>query len=234
MKDSGTSVNGNRPGHNPKDLGDQTYLGPKLGNLSLEQANRQLRGIEPFEIIEWVLRYSRKPILTTNFGPYSASLLHAVTKVRKDISVIWCDTGYNTPHTYRFARDLMERLSLNMHIYTPKHTPGFRDVVMGIPPVESEEHKAFTQEVKLDPFHRALREHQPDVWFTNLRKHQTAHRENLDILHLNKTGILKVSPFFYYDEEKLEHYLERFDLPNEKKYFDPTKVLDKRECGLHL
>ena len=114
MKDSGTSVNGNKAplnGSGEKNSGPQ---GLRLGNLSLEQANRQLRGIEPFEIIEWVLRYSSKPILTTNFGPYSASLLHAVTKVKKDISVIWCDTGYNTPHTYRFARDIMERLSLNM------------------------------------------------------------------------------------------------------------------------
>jgi phosphoadenosine phosphosulfate reductase len=219
MKESGISSNGNSPG---------------LGNLTLEQANRQLRGIEPFEIVEWVLRYSRKPVLTTNFGPYSASLIHAVTNVKSDIAVIWCDTGYNTPHTYRFARDIMNQLSLNMHIYTPKHTPGFRDAIMGIPDVDSEEHKAFTQEVKLDPFKRAMHDHQPDVWFTNLRKHQTAHRENLDIFHLNEAGTLKVSPFFYYDEEKLDQYLDRFELPNEKKYFDPTKVLQNRECGLHL
>jgi phosphoadenosine phosphosulfate reductase len=219
MKESGISLNGNST---------------RLGNLTLEQANRQLRGIEPFEIVEWVLRYSQKPVLTTNFGPYSASLIHAVTRVKRDIAVIWCDTGYNTPHTYRFARDIMNQLSLNMHIYTPKHTPGFRDAVMGIPEVDSEEHETFTQEVKLDPFKKAMQEHQPDVWFTNLRKHQTAHRKNLDILHLNEAGTLKVSPFFYYDEEKLENYLERFELPNEKKYFDPTKVLQNRECGLHL
>ena len=234
MKDSGTSVNGNKVPLNGRGEKKSGPEGLRLGNLSLEQANRQLRGIEPFEIIEWVLRYSSKPILTTNFGPYSASLLHAVTKVKKDISVIWCDTGYNTPHTYRFARDIMERLSLNMHIYTPRHTPGFRDALMGIPEVDTEEHRVFTREVKLDPFKKALKEHRPDVWFTNLRRDQTAYRKNLDILHLNKDGILKVSPFFYYDELKMQDYLERFELPNEKKYFDPTKVLDKRECGLHL
>lgn len=233
-KDFGISANGSenhRDAENTKD--DKTGI-LKLGNLSLEQANRQLRGIEPFEIIEWVLRYSRKPILTTNFGPYSASLLHAVTNVKQDISVIWCDTGYNTPQTYRFAKNIMDQLSLNMHIYTPKHTPGFRDVVMGIPNVDSEEHREFTKEVKLDPFQKALREHKPDVWFTNLRKEQTDHRKNLDILHLNRDGILKVSPFFHYSELELQSYLEQFDLPNEKRYFDPTKVLDKRECGLHL
>ncbi|MGA9269494.1 MAG: phosphoadenosine phosphosulfate reductase family protein [Lutimonas sp.] len=193
-----------------------------------------LRDFEPMQIIKWVLEHAQQPILTTNFGPYSASLLHAVTAVKKDINVIWCDTGYNTPHTYRFAKNIMDQLSLNMHIYTPKLTPGFRDVTMGIPSIESDEHKTFTQEVKLEPFNRALEEHQPDVWFSNLRKEQTTFRSGLDILHVNRDGILKVSPFFYYSEFELDLYLKRFNLPNEKKYFDPTKVLQERECGLHL
>jgi phosphoadenosine phosphosulfate reductase len=72
------------------------------------------------------------------------------------------------------------------------------------------------------------------VWFTNLRADQTEHRSTLDILHLSKEGILKVSPFFHYSEFDLELYLQEFGLPNEKRYYDPTKVLAKRECGLHL
>ena len=28
-------------------------------------------------------------------------------------------------------------------------------------------------------------------------------------------------------------YLEENNLPNEFKYFDPTKALENRECGLH-
>jgi phosphoadenosine phosphosulfate reductase len=226
MKESGTSLNGSNT--------NRAAEGLKLGNLSLDQANRQLRGLEPVEIIAWILSHARKPILTTNFGPYSASLLHAVTSVKKDINVIWCDTGYNTPQTYRFAKNIMEQLSLNIHIYTPQMTPGFRDVTLGIPDVGSEEHKTFTKEVKLDPFKKALKEHEPDVWFTNLRRDQTSHRKNLDILHVNGDGILKVSPFFYYSEIEMEQYLKRFDLPNEKKYFDPTKVMSHRECGIHL
>ena len=225
MKDSGTSLNGNRT---------LSIKKPKFSGIELEEANKLLKDLEPMQIIEWVLEHAQKPILTTNFGPYSASLIHAVTRVKKDINVIWCDTGYNTPHTYRFAKKIMDQLSLNMYIYSPKLTPGFRDVTMGIPSIDSDEHKTFTQEVKLEPFNRALEEHQPDVWFSNLRKEQTTFRSGLDILHVNRDGILKVSPFFYYSEFELDLYLKRFDLPNEKKYFDPTKVLDQRECGLHL
>ena len=200
----------------------------------LEKSNTYLRGKDPVEIIQWALSQAQHPILTTNFGPYSASLVHAVNSVAKNIKVIWCDTGYNTPQTYRYANDLIERFKLNMHIYSPRLTAGFRDIAMGIPQLNTEEHKRFTEEVKLEPFKRALKEHNPDVWFTNLRRDQSDFRSTLDILHLDKNGILKVSPFFYYTELEMELYLQEYALPNEKKYYDPTKVLAKRECGLHL
>lgn len=202
--------------------------------IDIDQANALLRDKNPIEIIQWALTLSHSPVLTTNFGPFSASLIHAVTCVKKDIKVIWCDTGYNTPHTYRYAHQLIQRFALNMHIYTPKSTAGFRDVTTGIPQMDTLEHKIFTDEVKLEPFRRALEDHTPDVWFTNLRADQSEFRSRLDILHLDKKGILKVSPFFYYSELEMELYLEEFSLPNEKKYYDPTKVMARRECGLHL
>ena len=202
--------------------------------IDIDQANALLRDKNPIEIIQWALTLSHSPVLTTNFGPFSASLVHAVTWVKKDIKVIWCDTGYNTPHTYRYAHQLIQRFALNMHIYTPKSTVGFRDVTTGIPQMDTLEHKIFTDEVKLEPFRRAMEDHTPDVWFTNLRADQSEFRSRLDILHLDKKGILKVSPFFYYSELEMELYLEEFALPNEKKYYDPTKVMARRECGLHL
>jgi len=200
----------------------------------IAKANELLKDKTPSEIIEWALEQSNSPILTTNFGPFSASLVHAVSQVKNDINVIWCDTGYNTPQTYRYAHELIQRFDLNMHVYTPRSTVGFRDVIKGIPQIDTQEHKEFTEEVKLEPFRRALVEHQPDVWFTNLRADQSEFRKSLDIIHIDKQGILKVSPFFYYSEFEMEIYLQRFALPNEKKYYDPTKVLAKRECGLHL
>ena len=203
-------------------------------NIDLERANKLLRDKDPIDIIQWALTISRRPILTTNFGPFSASLVHAVRSVKKDIKVIWCDTGYNTSHTYRYAHDLIQRFALNMDIYTPNSTVGYRKVTTGIPQVDTLEHKIFTEEVKLEPFRRALEAHRPDVWFTNLRADQNEFRKSLDILHIDKKGILKVSPFFYYSEFEMELYLQEFALPNEKKYYDPTKVLAKRECGLHL
>ena len=195
--------------------------------------NAQLKGIPPQEIIAWALQHGDKPVVTTNFRPYEVAILHAVTDVDPDIPVIWCDTGYNTPQTYKHAEELISRLGLNIKLYVPQQTTAHRDVVMGIPDINDPLHAEFTEQVKLEPFKRAMNEHKPDVWFTNLRKGQTAHRDSLDILSLGKDGVLKVSPFFYWDDAQLDRYLAEYKLPNEHKYFDPTKVLENRECGLH-
>jgi phosphoadenosine phosphosulfate reductase len=196
--------------------------------------NAQLKGIPPQEIIAWAIQHGNKPVVTTNFRPYEVAILHAITDVDADIPVIWCDTGYNTPQTYNHAEKLISKLGLNVKLYVPKQTSAHREVVMGIPAVDDPLHKIFTEQVKLEPFRRAMEEHKPDIWFTNLRKGQTAHRDSLDILSLGKDGVLKVSPFYYWDDTQLDTYLAAYNLPNEHHYFDPTKVLENRECGLHI
>ena len=205
-----------------------------LTKEQVEKLNVQFKGIPPEEIISWAVKHGNNPVVTTNFRPYEVAILNAVTEVRKDIPVVWCDTGYNTPQTYRHAETLTQTLGLNIKLYVPRQTSSYRDVVLGIPGIDDPRHAEFTEQVKLEPFRRAMDEIKPDVWFTNLRKGQTALRNTLDILSLSKDGILKVSPFYHWSDQQLDQYLEERNLPNEHKYFDPTKVLENRECGLHI
>lgn len=205
----------------------------KFTEQQIKDLNTQFKGIPPGEIISWAVKYANTPVVTTNFRPYEVAILHAVADVKRDIPVIWCDTGYNTPNTYGHAEELISRLGLNIKLYVPKQTSSHRDAVMGIPGIDDARHNEFTEQVKLEPFRRAMAEHRPDVWFTNLRKGQTALRDTLDILSLGKDGVLKVSPFYHWNDLQLDVYLKERNLPNEHKYFDPTKVLENRECGLH-
>lgn len=204
-----------------------------ISTKELNQLNQSFREGTPEEIISWALDRAIRPVLTTNFRPYEVALLHAVSAIQEMIPVIWCDTGYNTPDTYGHAEELIAKLGLNIRLYVPKQTKAQRDVLMGIPGIDDPNHALFTEQVKLEPFRRAMKEQQPDVWFTNLRKGQTAHRDSLDIFSMGKNGVLKVSPFYYWSDEQLDIYLKEKGLPNEHNYVDPTKVLQNRECGLH-
>ncbi|HEY9169287.1 MAG TPA: phosphoadenosine phosphosulfate reductase family protein [Lutibacter sp.] len=204
-----------------------------MRNLDLVKINKELENKSPIEIISWAIGIAKNPLVTTNFRPYEVAILYACTEVKKNLKVIWCDTGYNTPQTYKHANELIERLDLNVHLYVPKQTAAHRNVTMGIPQIEDPMHHIFTEQVKLEPFNRAMDEHKPDVWFTNLRSGQTAFRDSIDIVSISKDGVLKVSPFYHWTDEQLDNYLKLYQLPNEFTYFDPTKVLENRECGLH-
>ena len=204
-----------------------------MKDLDLKKINKELRHKSPEEIISWALSIAQNPLVTTNFRPYEVAILHACSKVKSDLKVIWCDTGYNTPQTYKHANELIDSLGLNIKLYVPKQSAAHRDATIGIPQIDDPLHILFTEQVKLEPFNRAMKEHQPDVWFTNLRKGQTAFRDSIDIVSKSKDGLLKVSPFYHWTDEQLDAYLEEKGLPNEFTYFDPTKVLENRECGLH-
>ncbi|PKH53081.1 phosphoadenylylsulfate reductase [Tenacibaculum sp. Bg11-29] len=202
--------------------------------FNVEELNKGLEKLSPKEIVEWVFELNKKTIITTNFRPYEVALLHLVTKDNPSIKVVWCDTGYNTPQTYKHAEELIDKLSLNVRLYVPKQTVAHRNITMGLPSVEDENHEKFTEQVKLEPFKRAMAEHQPEIWFTNLRKGQTAFRDSIGVISFSKEGILKVSPFYNWSDKDLDEYLSDNKLPNEFKYFDPTKVESNRECGLHI
>ncbi|MBE7640986.1 phosphoadenosine phosphosulfate reductase family protein [Salegentibacter sp. BLCTC] len=206
----------------------------RYSEKELKILNQQFKGITPAEIVQWVTSNAERPVVTTNFRPYEAAILHAVSEIDPVIKVIWCDTGYNTPQTYKHAKQVIDQLQLNVKLYIPKQTAAYRDALFGgIPDINNPQHEEFTRQVKLEPFARAMNQQNPDVWFTNLRKGQTNFRNSIDILSYSKDGLLKVSPFYHWSDEKLDAYLEENNLPNEFKYFDPTKVLENRECGLH-
>ncbi|NND61686.1 MAG: phosphoadenosine phosphosulfate reductase family protein [Flavobacteriaceae bacterium] len=206
----------------------------KITSDNIELFNRNLRYESPEEIVSFALDISEKPIVTTSFGAYSAAILHLCSKIYPQIQVIWCDTGYNTEATYKHVQNLSSILNLNLEIFTPEFTTAFINSTLGQPDLDNPNHAKFSEKVKLEPFQRAFEKHQPDLWFTNLRKGQTQHRENLDILSFGKTGILKVSPFYHFTDEDVQKYIKKHKLPIEFDYYDPVKANSHRECGIHL
>jgi phosphoadenosine phosphosulfate reductase len=207
-------------------------------NNQIAEYNAALRNKPALEIVRWgIARANHRAIVSTNFRPYEAVILHLCVQVQPDIPVIWVDHGYNRPATYRFAEQLRNRLNLNLKIYLPKLSATHRDAIYGpIPGIDNEaELKKFSAMMKLEPFERSMQELTPTVWFTALRKVQNPYRATLDILSEDETyHTIKVSPVFYWTDADMEAYLKQHNLPNEWDYFDPTKADEKRECGLHI
>jgi len=205
----------------------------------LEKLNAELRGKSPLDIVKWAIAQAPgRGIVSTNFRPYEAVILHLVTQVQPDIPVLWVDHGYNRPATYKHAEELKRLLKLNIKAYLPRLTAAHYDAVHGGMPEPTPENedriKAFSTAMKLEPFQRGMRELAPAIWITALRKVQNPNRAGLDIISPDANfNSLKVSPVFYWSDAEMEAYLKEHNLPNEWDYFDPAKADEKRECGLH-
>ncbi len=205
----------------------------------IAKANAGLRSKSPLEIVKWAIAQAKgRAIVSTNFRPYEAVILHLATQAQADIPVLWADHGYNRPATYKHAGQLKKLLKLNLKSFVPKITAAHYDAAFGgspEPTPENEERiKAFSTTMKLEPFQRGMKELAPTVWLTALRKVQNPNRAGLDIVGKdNNFNSLKISPLFYWSDADMENYLKQHNLPNEWDYFDPAKADEKRECGLH-
>jgi phosphoadenosine phosphosulfate reductase len=209
----------------------------KLSPAEVARWNTELRSQSPMEIVRWAMGLAEgRAIVSTNFRPYEAAILHVAVQAQRDIPVLWVDHGYNRPATYKHAEELRTRFKLNLKPYLPRMTAAHRDAIYGVIPTTEDEAglKQFSALMKLEPFQRGMKELAPTVWITALRKVQNPNRAELDIVSLDGNfGALKVSPFFYFSDAQLDEYLATHQLPNEWDYFDPAKADEKRECGLH-
>jgi len=184
-------------------------------------------------IIESVTTQSANCILSTSFGRYSAVLLKMVTDVAPDTPVVWVDSGYNTEETYQHCEQLQKLLRLNLHIYHPRRSVNHRTAIGHNPKPGDPGYDEFVNEIKLEPFRRALRELQADRWITGIRQEETEHRRSLDVLTSGPNGIVKVAPLFYWQETDLINYSVRHKLPFALNYRDLAKPNSSQECGLH-
>ena len=141
-------------------LADGPSFQPQSNNLS----PRELDSLSPREIVQWALRQAGgKAVVSTNFRPYEAALLHLVVQEQPDIPVLWVDHGYNRPATYRHAEELRQKLRLNLKPYLPRLTAAHRDAIDGPVPTPSDEEalRRFSARMKLEPFQRGMRELAP-------------------------------------------------------------------------
>ncbi len=208
-----------------------------ISSTQIAEWNASLRDKTPLEITRWALAQAGgRAIVSTNFRPYEAVILHLATQVQPDIPVLWVDHGFNRPATYRHAEALRERLGLKIHAFLPRISAAHYEATHGPLPGLYDEAglQRFSALMKLEPFQRGMRELAPTVWITALRRIQNPNRAGMDIVSADANlNALKVSPVFDWSDAQMEAYLAEHELPNEWDYFDPAKADEKRECGLH-
>ena len=235
---------------------EQTRFDPVRQADFIRSANHKLIGMEAAERVAWALdKLPGVQVLTSSFGVQAAVMLHLVTGVHPRIPVVFVDTGYLFPETYRFVDELTERLDLNLHVYRSLLSPAWLEARHGRlweNGVGGIEH--YNRLNKVEPMHRALRELDAGTWFAGLRREQSRSRGGLPVL-AKKDGCFKVHPLIDWSDRDVYRYLKQHRLPYhplwEQGYVSigdvhttrpltPGMLVEetrffglKRECGLH-
>jgi phosphoadenosine phosphosulfate reductase len=206
--------------------------------------------------VRWAVEeFGEKLILTTSFGIQSAVMLHLATRVAPQIPVVFIDTGYLFPETYRFAAELVQRLKLNLKTYTPIRTPARQEALEGKRWENGLDGlKAYNFENKVEPMDRAVRELGASAWLAGLRRVQASTREALGVVQV-QNKITKIHPILDWDNRTVHRYLTEHGLPYHPLWeagyvsvgdwhssapLQPGQTEEqtrfgglKRECGLH-
>lgn len=206
--------------------------------------------------VRWALAEFRgHAVLSTSFGAQAAVMLHLVTRIDPQIPVVFIDTGYLFPETYRFADELTEKLGLNLKVYTPLMTAARQEAVYGKLWEQGVEGlERYGRMNKVEPMNRALAELGARVWITGLRREHASTRGGLPVVK-RQNRVLKVHPIVDWTDRQIGEYLASHGLPFhplwEQGYVSigdthsTTRFADgmrpeetrfgglKRECGLH-
>lgn len=184
-------------------------------NLDLIELNKKFHRAEATELIAWGYEtFGEGLVMSTSFGIQSAVMLGLVTSVIPGIPVIWVDTGYLPPETYRFADQLTQRLSLNLQVYQSPMSPARMEALHGKLWDEGtvEAFNRYDAIRKVEPMQRALTELGATAWLTGLRAKQTDHRKTLNRIEM-QAGRHKLLPILNWSSRDVGLFLKDNDLP---------------------
>lgn len=199
--------------------------------------------------------YGERLVLSTSFGVQSAVMLHMVTKIVPDIPIIFIDTGYLFPETYRFAAELSQSLQLNLQTFHSQQSAAQQEALYGkLWEQGLEGLKKYNELNKVEPMNRAITQLNAQAWLSGLRRVQSNSREKRPAIE-QQNKIVKLYPIIDWSDKAIYDYLTRHDLPYHPLWdqgyvsvgdWHSTSKLSagmraedtrfgglKRECGLH-
>lgn len=192
---------------------------------------------------------------TTSFGLQAAVMLHLIHEHAPKVPVVFIDTGFLFPETYRYMEELTALFDLDLRVYQPTHSAARMSALWGNLWEQGKEGAdRYAMLTKIEPMNRALRESGADVWLSGLRRSQSKTRIDRPLVERQKNTI-KAYPILDWTDAQVETYFRLHDLPRhplaEQGYVTmgdwhstrPTEDGDaestrfggeKYECGLHL
>jgi len=230
--------------------------------IDLEAARGQLEPMTAQQRLAWAQeRFAERFALTTSFGIQAAVLLHMVSELGRRsglrVPVIWVDTGYLPPETYRYANQLSQRLELDLHVAQSPISPARMEALHGElwSTGRVDDLETYHRIRKVEPLDRLLTELQVSCWASGVRGNQTDHRRAMRPLDpIRQRWSLR--PLLSWSRKDTFYYMQEQDLPQHPLFEQGYSTVGdwhssapdgaeasgratrfgglKQECGIHL
>jgi phosphoadenosine phosphosulfate reductase len=148
------------------------------------------------DVIDLILNTQpqQRACFTCSFQAEDVVVLHLLRKRLPHIPVLFLETGYHFPQTYKFRDQLARDWGLNLVNVIPRQSVEEQESALGI--LYREDPTRCCQLRKVNPLLEALEPF--ETWFTGLRREQSITRKNLKKAELHRLPsgktLTKVSP----------------------------------------
>ncbi len=226
-------------------------------DINASTINQEISDLSAGDRVAWIHQnLGNKAVASTSFGLQAAVMLKLISEHAPDMPVIFVDTGYNFPETYRYIDSLTDILDVNLKYYSSRYTPAQQEARWGKRWEKgSDELLTYAKLNKIEPMNRALKDHSAMVWLSGIRRSQSSSRVNRDFAE-EQGSTVKAYPILDWPDIQVEHFMNQHDLPahplSKKGYvtmgdWHSTRPLEnnvsaeetrfggeKYECGLHI
>jgi phosphoadenosine phosphosulfate reductase len=220
-----------------------------------------LEGLDAQGRLAWALeRFGSGLALTTSFGIQSAVLLHMVSQLAPGgggVPVIWVDTGYLPPETYRYAEQLQQLLGFDLRVAQATLSPARMEALHGRlwETGQLEDLELYNRLRKVEPLDRAFQDLGVTCWASGVRGGQTDHRRTMAPLEPVR-GRWSLRPLLAWSRKDVFYYMEQHQLPQHPLFEQGYSTVGdwhtsapddgttsgratrfgglKQECGIHM
>lgn len=230
--------------------------------LDPAQALALLGPLGAYERLLWAWEtFGEGLAITTSFGIQASVLLHLTSRLMAEqgarIPVIWVDTGYLPPETYRYAAQLSEQLRITPHVAQAAMTPARMEALHGRlwETGDVADLELYHRIRKVEPLDSALQLLGVTCWASGVRGSQTDHRRSMALLDAVRQR-WSLRPLLAWTNRDVYYYMQEHQLPQHPLFDQGYSTVGdwhssapddgsasgratrfgglKQECGIHL
>lgn len=176
--------------------------------------NERMEGLDAAGRIRLLAEtFGDRVVATSSFGLQAAVMLQLLKDNAPEIPIVFIDTGYLFPETYRYSALLEEQIGFESKVYHPEISAARQEALHGkLWEQGAEGMERYGLVNKVEPMNRALRDLGADVWISGLRRAQSSTRSRRTFAE-RQSRTLKVYPILDWQDSQVEEFLDERQLP---------------------